>query len=149
MPYAEFCRSGPRHCDSCHLERNAYGSLMSRLRFRRVDGDDSGEGATSFICVWRSFNCQMALDGDTSPRRQQSICGLSRHFCRCAFREGLRRCAATIADIRGQNPLARYTFSNFRRRRGSASRFLCTVISFRARRLRSRRHRKPSGSRKG
>ena len=149
MPALDLCRGGPRDTVESHLSKKGYGATYRSLRFRVVEGGTSGEGAVASGYVLRSFDCQGALAEDDSSRRQQLAGGLSRHSCRFAFRGGLRRCAAPLACIRGKDPLARYTFSNFRRRRGSASRFLCTVLSCRARRLRSRRHRKPSETRKG
>ena len=149
MPALDLCRGGPRDTVASHLSKKGYGATYRSLHFRVIEGGTSGEGAVASGYVLRSFDLQGALAEDDSSRRQQLAGGLSRHSCRFAFRGGLRRCAAPLACIRGKDPLARYTFSNFRLRRGSASRFLCTVLSFRARRLRSRRHRKPSRSRKG
>ena len=135
------CKSPLEESLRCHISKPALSCCRG--------GHLSGEGAVASGYVLRSFDLQGALAEDDSSRRQQLAGCLSRHSCRFAFRGGLRRCAAPLACIRGKDLLARYILSNFRLRRGSASRFLCTVLSFRARRLRSRRHRKPSKTRKG
>ena len=151
MPALDLCRGGPRDTVASHLSKKGYGATYRSLRFRVVEGGTTSEGAVASGYVLRSFDCQGALAEDDSSRRQQLAGGLSRHSCRFAFRGGLRRCNAPLACIRGKDPLhvARYTLSNFRLRRGSASRFLCTVLSFRATRSRGCPRRNPSGSRKG